>query len=107
MKSSPVSYRVEIMPGVVWNRHADQIRASLVNIPKNHHIFPEDHVPTIVPSSYPMEKDHVCVSSEVSDSVPMPEILPEANTADTSETPATVSRRYLLRVRKKPDKLNL
>ncbi|XP_060587297.1 uncharacterized protein K02A2.6-like [Ruditapes philippinarum] len=91
-QTGPVSYRVEISPGVSWKRHADQIRAA--------DVYPsrlQSQDPNLVVTERPSE-----IPAEVVKQPTKIPVVPETS----ANLPVTELRRSS-RTIKKPDKLNL
>ncbi|XP_053390655.1 uncharacterized protein LOC128553501 [Mercenaria mercenaria] len=115
MKTGPVSYRVEIAPGVSWRRHADQIRRS--------ELVPEpDRV--VHDSSYLPLSDSVNSFSSASKSFSSQSTTSQSTASQSSTRSAKVEqttvnqqqppkntvsteKRYPTKIRKKVEKLNL
>ena len=94
-QTGPVSYKIEIAPGMEWRRHTDQIYSSVP--PPVADLVPE--LPVDIPKSVPKQ-------AEVLDTPP-----PISVDTPASEPPKTPSppaeRRYPVRIRKPPQRLDL
>ncbi|XP_060603332.1 uncharacterized protein K02A2.6-like [Ruditapes philippinarum] len=91
-QTGPVSYRVEISPGVSWKRHADQIRAADVYPSRLQSQDPNLVVterPSEIPAEVVKQPTKIPVVPETSANLPVPELRRSSRTI------------------KKPDKLNL
>ncbi|XP_053383800.1 uncharacterized protein K02A2.6-like [Mercenaria mercenaria] len=62
-RTGPVSYRVEIAPGVTWRRHADQIRSSNLGLSSDHSVSDSSVVKASI-----FENDNKPVSEQSSSS---------------------------------------
>jgi len=119
--SGPLSYEVKVAPNTVWRRHVDQLRESAVtpNLNKEQctpHLNPpllaatpqpastveneELQAPTISGIEEPLTKDALVDNA--------PDNPPSSQSETMVRSPATPPcRRYPLRLRKPPDRLNL
>ncbi|XP_061170307.1 uncharacterized protein K02A2.6-like [Saccostrea echinata] len=100
-QTGPVSYSVEVTPGVTWRRHADQLRSSNVPIQENLHIQPSNAAVSQQPVKPNIAKQNSTASNTE------PHLLHPSN--DYSAVPSTQAApepRYPSRVRKPPKHLD-
>ena len=97
-----MSYCVETASGAVWRRHADQIRATEVQ-PNP----PDDLIVSDTPSTSVLPGEPIVTFEAAGDpSAKTPAKTPEAAQGETASIPVP-QRRYPLRERKRPKKLDL
>ncbi|XP_062620772.1 uncharacterized protein K02A2.6-like [Saccostrea cucullata] len=99
-QTGPVSYSVEVTPGVTWRRHADQLRSSNAPILEDLYIQPSN---TAV-SQQPVKSNIAKQSSPVSNTEPRPS-HPSNDDRAMPSTQAVPEPRYPSRVRKPPKHL--
>lgn len=100
-KTGPVSYRVEVAPEVAWRRHADQIQDS--NIEFHRGIMTDVNLPEVVKIEDKIlskNSEQVKTPSKVQGDVSSPSVL-------KPQMDVPVERRYPVRERRKPIKLDL
>ena len=99
-RTGPVSYRVEIAPGVCWKRHSDQLRSSdlyPIKEPIVNDNFGYTPPPQVITTSDTVPKEPVKIPC-------VPELK---ETPKSKVEPKIPERRYPVRERKKVEKLNL
>ncbi|XP_062605742.1 uncharacterized protein K02A2.6-like [Saccostrea cucullata] len=99
-QTGPVSYSVEVTPGVTWRRHADQLRSSNVPIQEDLHIQPSN---TAV-SQEPVKSNIAKQNSPASNAESCP-WHPSNDDSAMPSTQAVPEPRYPSRVRKPPKHL--
>ena len=115
-KTGPVSYSVQIEPGVHWRRHADQIRVSAENTPRSSGSVLENVTPPtlenalgdVTPPSLVNIPDSTSLVPRKTASVEDSTVGAKRSTATPAKPPDKLpERRYPERIRKKPEKLDL
>ena len=107
----PLSYEVEVKPGLVWHRHTDQLRDTSIPVtPSSNPVTQTSELPIQVES----REDPVFEASEQPAASDLEtDVLPPSPVADTAaSSPPNLSepvpvRRYPVRVRKPPARLDL
>ena len=116
-QSGPLSYEVRVAPNTVWRRHIDQLRESAIMVNPN----TDDPVPQPNPAvflaslqstSSGVPQTPTCNGSEEAvtpdnDISTAPDNPSSSQMEGVTSNPATPCRRYPLRLRKPPERLNL
>ena len=108
-KTGPVSYQVEIAPHVFWRRHTDQIQNACWSQPgETKYDLPVSGGSFDIPDPPPLivEHEQPDSSSVVNTPATTPPKTPQKTPAKTP-APPVAERRYPIRARKKPVKLDL
>ena len=116
-QSGPFSYEVRVAPNTVWRRHIDQLRESAITVNPN----TDDPVPQPNPAvflaslqstSSGVPQTPTCNGSEEAvtpdkDISAAPDNPSSSQMEGVTSNPVTPCRRYPLRLRKPPERLNL
>jgi hypothetical protein len=94
-QTGPVSYSVDVTPGVAWRRHAVQLRSSNVPVQQELNIPPSELV-----KQQPVKPGIAKQNSST------PSAVPSNKHPATSLTRTTPEQRYPIRVRKPPKHLD-
>ena len=110
-RTGPLMYKVDIGSNELWRRHADQIRES------NLSMLPEPQPETVQTQIAPNMQNNVeqpVVEPQIETAVPVTvstpkksQVAPQAAQSVKSQKPVETERRYPLRIRKPPERLEL
>ncbi|XP_052771110.1 uncharacterized protein K02A2.6-like [Mya arenaria] len=106
-KTGPVSYTVEIVPGVTWRRHADQIRASSENVPVTRDVLIPILPITDTPIQVPASASAGVVPAASSPTLPQAPMTATTGTTPDKSPDVVPERRYPVRERRTPVRLDL
>ena len=115
--SGPLSYEVRVAPSTVWRRHIDQFRESAITVnPSTDELVPQPNpavfLPTSQSTSSGVPRTRTCSGCEEAvtpdkDIGTTPGKPSSSQIEGVTSRPATPCRRYPLRLRKPPERLNL